>query len=108
MAGNRIARNEAWIVSLVLHVALLAGVIALTGGPRSAAHGPVVIDTRASGYEVGVVLLDRPAARTVPARPIALPVPVVAAPPVAPVDPQPMRRQRFKRWHTRNRRRPSR
>ena len=67
MIENRTARNEAWIASLVLHVALLAGVVAVIGRPSESAVGPVVVDTRLSGHEIGVVLLDRPIAGSHPA-----------------------------------------
>jgi hypothetical protein len=73
MSENRTARNEAWIASLILHVAVLAGVIALLGRPREKANGPVVLDTRASGHEIDIVLLDPPVARPTP-RPAAMPV----------------------------------
>jgi hypothetical protein len=73
MPENRTARNEAWIASLVLHVALLAGVVAAIGRPREAADGPVVINTRDVGHEIGVVLLDRPAGKPTP-QPIVVPV----------------------------------
>jgi hypothetical protein len=85
MPENRTARNEAWIASLVLHVALLAGVVAVVGRPREPAEGPVVVDTRHSGHEIGVVLLDRPFAES-PAPPIVVPV-LQEAPPVPPVRP---------------------
>ena len=81
MSDNRTARNEAWITSLVLHVALLAGVIAVVGRPRETADGPVVVNTRDTGHEIGVVMLDRPAPKQAPG-PISLPDP----PPPAPVE----------------------
>jgi hypothetical protein len=91
MSENRTARNEAWIASLVLHVALLAGVVAAVGRPRDGAAGPVVINTRSAGHEIGVVLLDRPAGKPAPppivvrVRPEAPPVQpvVVPTPPVS-------------------------
>jgi hypothetical protein len=76
MSENRTARNEAWIASLVLHVALVAGVIAMMGRPREAIVGPVVLDTRAGGHEIGLILLDRPAA-VAPPRPVATHVQLV-------------------------------
>jgi hypothetical protein len=88
MSANRTARNEAWITSLVLHAGLLAGVVAVVGRPREPVVGPVAVNTRASGHEIGVVMLDRPAVLPppaalppVPAKPLTVPVVPVAAPP---------------------------
>jgi hypothetical protein len=82
MSANRTARNEAWIASLVLHVGLLAGVVAVIGRPREQVAGPVVISTRTTGHEIGVVLLDAPVKRPTP--PAALP-PVAVKPLTVPV-----------------------
>lgn len=92
MSENRTARNEAWMVSLVLHVALLAGVVAVIGRPREAAEGPVVVNTRDTGHTIGVVMLDEPAARPVRVQPPPLPIPepVVSAPPAVIVQPPPL------------------
>jgi hypothetical protein len=88
MSVNHVARNEAWITSLLMHVALLAGVIAVVGRPRETAEGPVVIDTRDGGHEIGVVMLteslERPA--PIPAAPLP-PISVAVAPPVEPPAP---------------------
>jgi hypothetical protein len=92
MSENRTARNEAWIASLVLHVALLAGVVAVIGRPRPDSAGPVVINTRSTGHEIGVVLLDRPASKpasppiVVPVRPDTPPA-LVAQPVIVPPPP---------------------
>jgi von Willebrand factor type A domain len=86
MSENRIARNEAWIASLVFHVALLAGVIAFVGRPRETADGPIVINTRDTGHEIGVVLLDPPAVRSVTVQTAA---PRPPKPPVVPTSPVP-------------------
>ncbi len=83
MPDNCTARNEAWIASLVLHVALLAGVVAVVGRPREAADGPIVINTRSVGHEIGVVLLERAEENPAP-QPIVVPVHYEAPPPPAP------------------------
>ena len=64
MSENRTARNEAWITSRVLHVAVLAGVVAVIGRPREAPEGPVGVSTRDTGHTIEVVMLDAPAITT--------------------------------------------
>jgi hypothetical protein len=66
------------MASLILHVCLLAGVVAVVGRPRESADGPVIVDTRPKGHEIGVVFLDRPAAQPVPQ---TIVVPVTRGPP---------------------------
>jgi hypothetical protein len=73
MPENRTARNEAWIASLVLHVALLAAMVAVVGRPGDAVDGPVSVDTCCNGHEIGVVLFDRSTAEPTP-RSIVVPV----------------------------------
>ncbi|HEY1378353.1 MAG TPA: hypothetical protein VGF55_16260 [Gemmataceae bacterium] len=85
MSANRTARNEAWIASLVLHVGVLAGVVAVAGRPRGAGGGPVAVHTRDPGHAIGVVLLD---ARPVRVLPTPLPVPdLQLAPSPPPIKP---------------------
>jgi hypothetical protein len=87
MPENRIARNEAWIASLVVHVGLLAGLIAVVGRPRETADGPVVVDTRDRWHEIGVVMLAESPRPATPAIPVKLPPPpptVRSAPPPVP------------------------
>jgi hypothetical protein len=81
MAANRTARNEAWIASVVLHVGLVAGVIAVAGRPRPTDAGPVVVRTRDTGHEIGVVVLDTPPVRVLP---VPLPETPTTPPPVQP------------------------
>src|SRR5438094_1072534 len=95
MSANRTARNEAWIASLVLHAGLLAGIVAVAGRPREPAASPIVVNTRDTGHEIGVVLLDAPAIRPKSAQPVHTPpvpvkpltMPVVQTPAPAPAPP---------------------
>jgi hypothetical protein len=90
MSANRTARNEAWIVSLVLHAGLLAAVVAIVARPREQVSGPITVRTRDTGHEIGVVLLDEPASRSVQIQPIPLPVPDNQIAPLTPaVQPTP-------------------
>jgi hypothetical protein len=88
MSLNRVTRNEAWIVSLVVHAALLAGLIALWGLPRETRPA---IETRSDGgYEVGVITLVEPVPATARAAPAALSTIAVAhAQPVIQPPPPP-------------------
>lgn len=84
MSAQRTSANEAWIVSLVLHVAMVAMVIAVVGGWAPSEPKPIVIDTKDSGGAISVVMLGAAVAQ-----PIATPA-ITAEPevPPAPIPPQ--------------------
>jgi Ca-activated chloride channel family protein len=94
MPADRTAARRAWALSLTLHGAVLAGLLALPHRPPGPV-GMVSIDTRAGdAMAVGLILLDDPAPRPpaapsplppVPAEP--LPVPVAWVPPPPPLPP---------------------
>jgi hypothetical protein len=87
MSANRTARNDAWIVSLVLHAGLLAGLIAVIAQPAQPVAGPVVVRTRDTSHEIGVVLLSDPVSRPVRIQTLPLPVPDLQATPLtAPLE----------------------
>jgi hypothetical protein len=87
MTFNRVTRNEAWIVSLVVHAALLAGLIAMMGRPRESA--PAIARGTDSGLDFGVITLVETGPRVTPAA-----VPAVlsgtAATVATPIQPPPL------------------
>jgi hypothetical protein len=87
MSENRTARNEAWITSLVLHVALLAGIIAVVGLPREQPAGPVAIASQVHDQSIGMVTIGEPVAASVAVMPATAPVqpPTPVQPPPPPV-----------------------
>lgn len=81
MPAQRTSANEAWIVSLVLHVAMVALVIAVLGGLAPSELKPIVIDTKDSGSAISVVMLGATAERPITVPTVAV-EPMVARPPI--------------------------
>jgi hypothetical protein len=94
------AKSAAWILSLLLHAALLVAALSAMRHERGASEGLVGVDTRANGGAVEITLIDDSPQKEKAGRPI-LPVPaplpktVETAPPLSPsqivvVEPPPM------------------